>query len=293
MSYRAEFNVWEFSQLKGSARMVAARIANQCNDAGIAYPSLDSLARTTRLTPRQISNIVADMQKSGEWAILRGGMGRGDSHHYIALLGVAPESAREIVRLCDEYARQKDEIFSSFPGGKGENYDAERMKLLARKGEILDLLDHYLLDRSTSGSSKKRTPKAAPEQPPKRSARDYTDAYLRITGYPSKDVDWSNGESKAAAFIAERWTVDQFEQGLRHVIADPFWTGKRITLRYLKQQMPALVTLQQRGNHAANQTVVTTDGRVSASGEGEGDAFAVELARRRGARSAVPHPAAG
>jgi len=61
--------------------------------------------------------------------------------------------------------------------------------------------------------------------------------YERLLGYKLNGA-WASGESKAAKKIAQAYTPAQLATAYQHYKADKFWREKRLTLRYLADQMP-------------------------------------------------------
>ena len=66
--------------------------------------------------------------------------------------------------------------------------------------------------------------------------REIQDRYCELLG--RKPDDWSAGEAKAAQKISMAYSPDQLAQAYQHYKSQPFWNDKRLTLRYLSQQMP-------------------------------------------------------
>ena len=74
MSIHIMTQVWERSQHKGSELLLMLAIADNANEQGIAYPSLNTLAKKTRITRRNVIFLVKKLIRSGE---LRVEVGRG------------------------------------------------------------------------------------------------------------------------------------------------------------------------------------------------------------------------
>jgi hypothetical protein len=70
------------------------------------------------------------------------------------------------------------------------------------------------------------------------------DEYVRLLGY--KPNAWAEGEAKAAQKIGEQYTVEQFAEAYSHYKDQPFWSDKRLSLRYLVGQMPEFVQSHKR-----------------------------------------------
>jgi len=66
--------------------------------------------------------------------------------------------------------------------------------------------------------------------------REIQDRYCELLG--RKPKNWASGESTAAKEIAESYTSEQLSEAYQHYKSQTFWRDKRLTLRYLAQQMP-------------------------------------------------------
>lgn len=73
--------VWERSKLEGGALLLELAIADHANDDGLAFPSIERLARKARLGKRQTYRLVRELVESGEISIEHGG-GRHRSNLY-------------------------------------------------------------------------------------------------------------------------------------------------------------------------------------------------------------------
>jgi hypothetical protein len=72
MSIKAMTHVWETSQHKHSTLLVLLAIADYANDAGQAWPSIDSLARKARTSRRQVIDIIKRLEAGGELGVAVG-----------------------------------------------------------------------------------------------------------------------------------------------------------------------------------------------------------------------------
>jgi hypothetical protein len=88
MSVQASSWVIEHSRQKGSALLVMLMIANHAHADGTnAFPSIQTLARECRMSARQITRIVAELERSGELQVERS---EGRLSHRYALPFVQP-----------------------------------------------------------------------------------------------------------------------------------------------------------------------------------------------------------
>jgi hypothetical protein len=67
--------------VRGNLKLVAILLANYANDKGIAWPSVETLAKQTGLSTRQIQRILPQIEKAGLVKISTGG-GRKRTHKY-------------------------------------------------------------------------------------------------------------------------------------------------------------------------------------------------------------------
>lgn len=58
--------VWEKSAAQGSGLLVLLAIADNANDAGVAWPGLDTIAKKARCTVRRAQQLLGDLQVLGE-----------------------------------------------------------------------------------------------------------------------------------------------------------------------------------------------------------------------------------
>ena len=75
------------------------------------------------------------------------------------------------------------------------------------------------------------------------------DAYVKMLGY---NPQWNQGDGKAARKIAEKYTVPEFKKAYSHYKGQGFWKDKKLSLRYLVDQMPEWE--KANGNNAGQST---------------------------------------
>lgn len=116
MSTRASNWVWELEDLGPSEMLVLLALADQANDAGVAWPAQGSLARRARQTDRNVRRMLVKLERMGLLSVER----RSSSHgrksnryrlHVGARIGESLESRQpdnrsgcargQIVRLCN------------------------------------------------------------------------------------------------------------------------------------------------------------------------------------------------
>lgn len=62
MSIKIMTNVWDYSETKGSALLLMLAIADHANDYGEAFPGIVRLAKKTRLSERQVSRLIQQLE---------------------------------------------------------------------------------------------------------------------------------------------------------------------------------------------------------------------------------------
>ena len=74
---------WVFidQSVRGNLKLVALALANYANDKGLAWPSVETLAKSTGLSTRQIQRILPQIEEAGLVKISTGG-GRKRTHRY-------------------------------------------------------------------------------------------------------------------------------------------------------------------------------------------------------------------
>jgi hypothetical protein len=75
--------VWEKSQHKGSELLLLLAIADNTNDQGVAFPSINTLARKTRLSIRNVRYVIVRLEHSGELEVSIGTGPRGCNEYRI------------------------------------------------------------------------------------------------------------------------------------------------------------------------------------------------------------------
>lgn len=140
---------------------------------------------------------------------------------------------------------------------QSENSDSASLK------ESRILIDSKAIkDRAIRKSGKSENSDSPPitsavEAPPA-TTRAITDAYVALLGFDPGT--WAAGESTAAKWIAERYTVEKFQAAYRHFKAQKFFEDKRVSLRYLKQNIGDYV--QYRNDHTVVAANAPTAKRV-------------------------------
>ena len=86
MSIKVMTHIWEHSQQKGSALLLLLAIADHAHDDGTgAYPSVESLATKSRMTPRNVQYVLRNLAASSELSIEPGAGPKGANLYTIPL----------------------------------------------------------------------------------------------------------------------------------------------------------------------------------------------------------------
>jgi hypothetical protein len=130
MSVRWMNIVWELSAQKGSILLTELAIADNANDAGVAWPGYGTLARKTRLSERNVLRVVDNLESAQEVAIHRGGAGRRSTNIYVLLLGRTAEEIETITTML-----KKGVNLSSLKAGQFVYLDKLSKTKKCRKGD--------------------------------------------------------------------------------------------------------------------------------------------------------------
>jgi DNA-binding MarR family transcriptional regulator len=87
MSIAIMSRVWAESQHKGSELLLLLAIADNANDQGVAYPSVRTLAKKTRLHPHHVKKLLRVLEASGELVTQVGAGPRGCNEYEVTLPG--------------------------------------------------------------------------------------------------------------------------------------------------------------------------------------------------------------
>jgi hypothetical protein len=105
MSIRMMTLVWDQSQHKGSELLLLLAIADNANDQGVAYPSVRTLAKKTRLSRRNVQYLINKVEQSGELRVSVGTGPHGCNEYYVLLEGGA--NFAQGMKSTDENQRMK------------------------------------------------------------------------------------------------------------------------------------------------------------------------------------------
>lgn len=90
MSLRALTSVWDASTQEGGPLLVMLALADNANDQMVAYPSVPTIARKSRLSERQVRRILRDLEQAGEIKVI--GKGRNNVNKYLLTPSMAAET---------------------------------------------------------------------------------------------------------------------------------------------------------------------------------------------------------
>lgn len=134
MSIRVMNRVWDLSQAEGGALLALLTLADNAGDDGYAWPSIETIAKRSRLSERQTSNVLAQLREAGEIDYIRG-RGRGNVSVFVVLVGLSDQERAEKVQFLHLKAA---EILKSFQVLREQK--AKNLRLLAAekrgKGEM-------------------------------------------------------------------------------------------------------------------------------------------------------------
>lgn len=143
-------------------------------------------------------------------------------------VGKVSESRRELEQ--DGWIKLRAEQFENRPAPTLVVSIQDRWK------ENMEQYENGSPSVKAKAKKKKAKPKATDaEQTIKNRTVGIKDAYVELLGYGPK---WYQGEGKAARQIAEKYSVSQFRQAYTYYKSQKFWQDKKLSLRFLLQQMP-------------------------------------------------------
>jgi len=86
-------HVWHHSKHKGTALLLVLALADQANDEGVCWPSVQTLAHKTRLSERSVQNLLPEVLGSGEVEVLKETHGGHSPRVYRVVAPPAPARA--------------------------------------------------------------------------------------------------------------------------------------------------------------------------------------------------------
>jgi|TARA_R100000084_G_scaffold107247_1_gene66857 hypothetical protein len=92
MSVKLMNRVWKHSRAKGTARLVLLAIADHCNTAGVAWPSLTRLASYVNVNRRNTINAINQLVKMGELTRVHNGQTGRATTYKVTLGSVATDT---------------------------------------------------------------------------------------------------------------------------------------------------------------------------------------------------------
>ena len=102
MSLKWTNRIYEDSRVAGSARYLLTALADHANTSGLAYPSIQRLARRTNMSTRQVQRLIKKLVTAGELAVVWGGKGPSNTHQYVLLTGRSSAHLAAILDLVTE-----------------------------------------------------------------------------------------------------------------------------------------------------------------------------------------------
>ena len=99
-------------------------------------------------------------------------------------------------------------------------------------------IGHQISNDAANAAEK---PPTKVETPQVTTTKEIQCIYESLLGYPLNG-EWASGESKAAKTIGAHYTAEQITEAYKYYKSTPFWSDKRLTLRWLSQQMGEFVS---------------------------------------------------
>lgn len=158
--------VWKESKQKGSDLLLLLSIADYCNDDGIAWPSIQNLAKKSRMSERQTQRNINALAERGELYVEKI-PGRTNSNRYFIITALTPNQIYPILKTVFKLSEQeclsiiaKTQIkgdkmtpfingdisgkkgvttMTPFKGEKGDTSTEEKVTFSKIKGDIFDI----------------------------------------------------------------------------------------------------------------------------------------------------------
>lgn len=132
MSIQLMKEVWEFSKQKGSAKFLLITIANFANENfnGQAWPSIETLAKWTGLTPRTIKLLLHKLEESGELNVYRGAGPHRCNVYTVQSFHLADTADTDTVKNAKQKGKKADSEGAK-NNGHGEKSDSRGGKKLS------------------------------------------------------------------------------------------------------------------------------------------------------------------
>jgi len=94
MSLYVTSYIWDHSQLSGTELLLVLALADQANDEGVCWPSMDTLAHKARMTGRSVQNLMPKLFESGEVVMLREAHGHVSRTYRVVVPARPPRPGR-------------------------------------------------------------------------------------------------------------------------------------------------------------------------------------------------------
>jgi hypothetical protein len=95
MSIKIMNQIWEHSKQKGSSLLLLLAIADHADDDGYCWPGIENLAQKIRMSDRQTTRILEQLEKRRELYIQHS---RRHGNKYVILAGKSPDEIRAVLK---------------------------------------------------------------------------------------------------------------------------------------------------------------------------------------------------
>jgi len=115
MAFRLVLEAINNRNLRGSAKLVAILLADYANEKGMAWPSVETLAKKSGLSTRQIQRVLPQIEGAGLMIKIRTGGGRKCTHQYKFLHLGNPDNLSSFPRRNGDNLSKKGDMVSPDP----------------------------------------------------------------------------------------------------------------------------------------------------------------------------------
>jgi DNA-binding MarR family transcriptional regulator len=223
MSVRIMADVWARSTQSGGKLLVLLALADNADDERRhAWPSVETLAKKARLSPRQVKRVLTELVAAGELEVVREGGGRGKPTLYRVLpKNGAVLSGSEANGDADDHETVSP--VSPEPSIEPSRSTADAVDETSRaafSADVVRLCDTF----SELARQRSETPESSGKYRPTRQWLVEMDRLLRI-----------DGRSPAEVEAAIRW-----------VHTNPFWASNILSVSKLRKQYDTIRLQAQR-----------------------------------------------
>lgn len=257
MSIRLMTEVWEHSKQKGSPLLLLLAIADHANDRNVAFPSIDSLAKKTRLSSRNVQRLIDKLTQCKELTVElnAGPSGTNLYRIYVRMGGDNLSGVTSKVPECREGGDIQGTQMSPEPSGTVINrQEASLPPVTNNAAHVPAQTSSDDPRQKKTGDGKKARRGKAPKHTPEEIARAnefiaaWMAGFLRATEkpYPMEDKDYrllysflAKNPEPVATFIelASKAWADQYRASWAGSISAFTWNYSKLIMAFREKRL--------------------------------------------------------